>query len=142
MMNKKYSIITGVAFSLMMVLGITVPAKAQTVSYVYNLKVGESETKHGATKAGGEKFEKRFYVSHEFTAGPSNKGIEFVYHPKYNGAKVGKNLSLKCGQIGAKGNEEYLSGQAVAGRKYKLRCKAKSSSAQGVYTTVTGRWTP
>ena len=126
----------------MMVAGVIIPVNAQTVSYEYNLKVGESETNYGATKAGGNKFENKFYVTHRFTAGPSNKGIEFVYHPKYNGAKVGKNLSLKCGQMGAKGNKEYLPGQAVAGRKYKLRCKAKSSSAQGVNTTVKGRWTP
>ena len=141
-MDKKYSIIAGVVFSLMIIVGVTVSVDAQTVGYRYNLKVGESETNYGSTKAGGSKFENKFYVSHEFTAGPSNKGLEFVYHPRYNGAKVGKNLSLKSQEIEAKGNKEYLSGQAVAGRKYKLRCKAKCSSAQGVNTTVTGRWTP
>lgn len=137
MLNKK---IAGIAFSFMLIAGLAVPSYAQTKEYTYNLKIGENETSFAATKAGGSSFENKFYVRQTFTACPPGNSTTFVYHPRYNGVKMANNVKLKGSETEKKSYNTYLSGKAVAGRSYKLRCKVKdSNSSHSGYTTVKGR---
>mgnify|MGYP000254151278 CR=1 FL=1 len=142
-LNKKNIRFAGIILFLILAVGVSAPVHAETKDYFFDLLVvGTSQTKAGATKAGGSSFENRFYVTQTFTEGPANCGIQFVYHPRYNGAKAGNNVKLSYSKTTKKGNNTYLSGQALAGRKYQLRCKAKSSIAEGEYARAKGRWTP
>ena len=143
MRSKRRSIIISAIFSLMLIAGSAVPAHAETKEYLFDLLViGTSQTKYNVQKAGGSKFEKKFYITQILTQGPENCGIKFYYHPRYNGSKAAKNVKLPYSKTTVKGNNDYLSGQAVAGRKYQLRCKSKSSIADGEYSWVRGKWTP
>ncbi|OUO27993.1 hypothetical protein [Eubacterium sp. An3] len=142
MMNKRNSIITGIAFSFMLIVGTTFPSYAQTKDFAYSLKVGDSETKFGATKAGGSSFETKYYLTQENVSRPTGSTRYFSYYPKLNGVRAANGLKLSEDDF-KKHNNTYYSGKAIAGKKYKLYCKFTGSQGTNkVNTTVSGKWTP
>ena len=130
-----------IAICTLGIMILSVPVMAATENFGFTLVLNQHTTGATATKAGGSKFEKKYYLRQTTISYPQNATRRFYYYPVFNNKKTANALNLSASDTKSH-NNTYLSGEAKAGRKYKLYCKCTGSKRESAKSTVSGRWTP